>query len=202
MKDFGILHTDNGITLTELIVSLGIISVVMLGVVSSDYAIRKQAEMAQSGSLVAVNAHGILQHMITNAYSAVGSGLDSGISPAPFNPAAQSFCIRRHQDPEDSSSALIWACYTNSAGLANKGTLYYCTRSAPGDCVSGDSDYSNLGDVFSVTPVFQTDASQSTAQILFIFTVKVEDPSSTAAPPANVKSVSATVTPYNYSFTP
>jgi type II secretory pathway pseudopilin PulG len=189
------LMQTKAITLTELIIAMSIVGVIMLGVVSSDYAVHKQSSKATSSAQASLSAQGILQKIITNAINAQGSGSvsDKGIcgNSVPgvctdlpqSSPGVNDFCIRTVRSPES------WACYTPVAS-----SLYYCQRSTFGSCVNTDTGYINLGTISSVSAIFTTNNASGTAQIVFSVAVTVPDSLGTA------KTMSASITPPTYSY--
>ncbi len=169
------------ITLTELLISTIIIGIIMIGVVSSDYAVRKNSQNQNAGTLLTLNTRVLVNAIINNASLMSGYKNDQGYSST----TANSFCIRQdynysvsppvpNNSPVDYSDD-YWACYTFSSN-----SLYTCIK-PPGaisasSCSAGDQGYKSLGgtvgipsssfgfdvasDVFSVIIVNRADPSQ------------------------------------------
>lgn len=68
-----------GITLTELLVAGILIGIVMLGVISVSFAIKKMQETTNKAALLAMRATGVVTHMTKNVAMAVGYQDDPGI---------------------------------------------------------------------------------------------------------------------------
>jgi len=68
-----------GMTLTELLVSTALIGIVMLGVVSVEYASKRSQENMSRKSIVTTRTSAMLLHIVKNAALAVGDVIDVGI---------------------------------------------------------------------------------------------------------------------------
>ena len=173
---------EKALTLTELIMASAVVGIVMMGVVSSDYAIRKHSDAAFNGAILSVNTQGILNHITNNAYQANGSTGNPGIviGTGGNGVSVNTFAIRIN------SVGPVWICYTLTGGH-----LYTCSRTAAGSCSSGDT---NLGIVQSIAPNFTTNNVAGSVQMVFTVTVTSVDSA------GNSKTVSANVSPPGYSM--
>jgi len=122
-------------TLIELIVSLALVSVVVLGIFSINTVLNNNNQDYGQRYLVKSETQTTLNHILNNASLAFGSAtnvgnppeLDQGILIGPQMGAANnnSFCI--HQSP---TSGDIWICYTldtNSSDAAYQ-QITYCNK--------------------------------------------------------------------------
>ena len=175
---------NQGITLVELLIATVIVGIIMLGVVSSDYAIRKQANYAAISAIASINAQSIINHILYNASLAIGSSTDKGILiGAEIGPGVQasSFCSRKVIGPPES-----WVCYTVLAP-----SLYTCVKPSKGECSVSDT---NLGGIASMSPIFTLNNAQGSQMIRFLITVTVLDASSATG----FRSIYAGITPWQH----
>ena len=195
----------NALTLTELLMTTAIVGIIMLGVVSVDYALRKQNRSSYGSLLSLLGAQSIAQRVITEATKAVGTSADPGIvvgsqtgGPGPVRITdVNTFCIRRDMKNTPTS----WVCYWRSTTLADTVTgmvnFYTCTKSLPAGSVIGQgcsSADTNLGPVVKVVASFDKFVSTTTPglqKLLFTVTVTVTDRSSKES----IRSVTASVSP-------
>lgn len=196
----------NALTIMELIVSTMVVGIIMMGVASSDYAIRKQTDLSYNGAQASLKVQGILNHIMNSAFYAIGTaGVDEGIVVGPSGAVANnSFCIRTSKAPDN------WVCYTNVAAH-----LYTCTAAAPANCASTDQD---LGEVYknsyslnnvndaialpfgkngSVRVLFEKSNTPPNQRILFTATVSVPDSSNSTT---GKSTSSNSVSPTQYTF--
>ena len=155
--------TLRGITLTELIVATAIVGIVMLGVMSADYALRKQHNTVFNRTDAVLRARGIMAHIMRNANNAYGSPSDPGIVK---DLPGGTFCIRTKTTP----SVVTWVCYSKAGG--NEVT---CNKPPSTACDPGDAGYSILGPVVSVTPAFAPSNTPGNQNNTFTVTVIVAD---------------------------
>ena len=171
-----------GLTLTELLVAVMSISVVIMGIMSTDYAVRKNAQDASATASLNLKTHAVLNHIINNALPAVGDKDSKGIR----YPGDESwFCLR--QDASATAGVYTddnWVCYT-VVGSA----LYTCTNppasnpalnplpvpATAGPCRASDTlvegsrgimlsvnpDYSATSNIFGVTVATRTNPASS-----------------------------------------
>lgn len=187
-------HMTRGITLVELLIAATVVGVIMMGVVSADYALRKQTQGSFTSAQSGLNAQVIVTHIINNAFLATGSNADQGIRIPATAAAADksSFCIRT-DDP--AAPATPWVCYSILGATEH---VYTCAKAAPTRCAAADTD---LGQVSGPTDVTQAGAGVYTQFILdgavgsqqLLFTVKVTVPDTSA--PGGTRSVTASVSP-------
>lgn len=184
--------TCRGVTLTELIIAMSIVGVIMLGVISVDLAMRKQADNSQTGTYAMLYAQSVLQPILSTAFRAVGAGDDIGFWPNPWtNPfSGRSFCVRTSMTPVN------WVCYTMTPNMSTSGDIYTCNRSTPNNCVSADNGYTQMGTVRSVQPVLNFSGGFGSSQRLFTATVSVDDPSTAVG----YRSVTSSVSPPGHSL--
>ena len=172
------------ITLTELLISTTVVGIIMLGVISSDYAIRKQSDNASAGALAALNGQGMLKHIIDNAGKAVGDKSLPGIN-YPNDKAW--FCIRQdiNKTPIDFADD-AWICYTVVTG-----NLYNCAKQPPAASPSACADTDTLlGQVQGIDPSFSLNNN------IFSVTVTIADPTA----PGGQRSWSASVSPSGHTI--
>ena len=173
------------LTLTELLIATAVVGIIMMGVMSADYAIRKQSVTASSSASANLYAQSIVTNIINNAYKATGSITDKGILidtslGGPDTVAAGSFCARTDTVPD-------WVCYTVIPAL--NGNLYTCPKSpTPGACALSDK---NLGKIISVTPQFTLVGAVGSQQLTFTVTLTVEDQSL----PSHQRSLTTSISP-------
>src|SRR5450631_3425882 len=102
-------------TLIELIVSLLLVSVVVLGIFSINLVLNNNNQDYGQRYLVKSETQATLNHILNNASLAVGSGTtvgnqnvaDQGIVSFTSNAVNQNFCV--HQKPTTTTDT--WACY-------------------------------------------------------------------------------------------
>lgn len=178
-------NPSSGLTLMELLISIIIVGVIMMGVVSSDYAIRKHSDSATNSASASINLQGYVAHILNNASLAIGNAADKGILIGAEIADVNSFCIRIASTP-------TWRCYT---GLG-AGSLYTCTKAAAGTCTAVDTGYTSLGTVSSVVPTFTLNSAVGTSQVVFGVTVTVADTSTSTG----TRSLSGSLSPSAYSY--
>ena len=150
-------------TLTELLVSTIIIGIIMIGVVSSDSAVRKNAQNQNASTLLTLNTRAVVNAIINNASLISGYKNDQG-----YSPTANGFCFRQdiNGTPVDYSDDQ-WMCYTVLA--SNLRNCVKTAASGPGSCLSSDK---LVGAVVSVTPAFD-----AVANVFSVTIVNRADPS-------------------------
>jgi prepilin-type N-terminal cleavage/methylation domain-containing protein len=178
------LFSITGYTLIELIVSLALLCLIVLGIFSINSVLNTNNQDYGQKYLVKSETQATLNHILNDASLAVGSGtsvgtpseLDTGILVGAAMGAADnnSFCI--HQSP---SGVDTWLCYTFTPATYQ---IAYCNktynlsdaagfRGASGACTTAAQF---LGSAFSITnptaPVF-TD-SVATNQLQFSITIQ------------------------------
>ena len=179
-------------TLIELIVSLVLVSIVLLGIVSISTVLNNNNQDYGQRYLVKADTQTTLNHILNNASLAIGSGTtvngysDQGIVMG--NDAAlgwgdaNSFCI--HQGPNNNiinsaAASGIWLCYTwyPAAGIKPY-QIYYCTQTynttqvtrGANSCVAASPNFTFLGSAFSWAPSFVD--SQTLNELQFSITLQ------------------------------
>lgn len=199
------VHFDTrAVTLTELVISTAVVGIIMLGVVSSDYAIRQKSDAAFSSASSTLGVQAMINHIIRNAAQAIGDGtgagkgiLDGAINQQPDAQVGDpnTFCIRQDLNVDGSDHNPLtpgnytddrWVCYT-----VQSNSLFTCNRAAVGKCILADNGYNNLGQASAVGRLFdvQDDNGPTPQTMLFTVTVTVPDPS------GNPKSLTSSVSP-------
>ncbi len=154
-------------TLTELLISTIIIGIIMIGVVSSDSAVRKNAQNQNASTLLTLHTRVLVNTIISDASLMSGYKNDQG-----YSPTANGFCFRQdinintkapNNTPMDYSDDQ-WMCYTVLAF-----NLRSCAKAAVGSCLSSDT---LVGAVVSVTPAFD-----AVANVFSVTIVNRADPS-------------------------
>ena len=168
-------------TLTELLISTIIIGIIMIGVVSSDSAVRKNAQNQNASTLLTLNTRAIVNAIINNASLISGYKNDQG-----YSPTANGFCFRQDfnittnvpNDPPTPAdySDDRWMCYTVLAS-----NLRSCVKAASGSCSSSDA---LVGAVVSVTPAF--DAAANVFSVTIVNRADPSQPKSISNPEVTV----------------
>ncbi len=177
-------------TLTELIIATAIIGIVMVGVVSADFAIHKQGKSSTSDTVSGITAILILKHMMENARLARGNSIDKGIlnGTADGMPDDNSFCIRTEKASEPA-----WSCYSiiHNGAVPPQRFIYTCLKASAAACVNTDE---NLGEVSSVTLAYTSNSTPGAQTMYFNITLNVPD----SASPGNQKSYMFRLSPPLY----
>ena len=137
----------DGITLTELIVASAVIGIIMVGVVSVDYAIKKSKQSISAQTILTMQTGGVMLDISKNIALATGDRNDIGVVDNP------NVCARQDQNalqtPDDYTDD-TWVCYDLSGT-----TLSKCNLGLPGGCPIGTSEVvgNNVTSII-VTPQF------------------------------------------------
>ncbi len=188
------IHNAKGITLSELLISAVIVGIVMLGVVSADFAIQKFYRDSSSGAVSGFNAIAMLNNISNTAYRATGSFTNSsGISDpgilvdtsiATANGAsgvgAKTFCIRTTDNPP-------WQCYYRD----DDGYLYYCSKNSATICTLSDTKV-RLERLTSMSASFVSNTNVGSQSCIFTISLTVPDTDSTT------KTYTAKISPPNH----
>ena len=145
MKNF---YQDKiAVTLTELLVATILMGIVMLGIVSVDFAIRQMSKKTSSTALLRMYTSSLMQEMAGNAALITGDPTNPGfLFFPPGNPTR--FYLRQdinaatglpNNTPQNTSDD-GWICYDQSQGGANAINIYKCRFSSP---VSTNNDCFN-----------------------------------------------------------
>lgn len=187
---------QQAITLTELMISMAIVGIVMLGVVSADFAMQRFYNDSKNKVVSGFNAIGMVQNINNAAFNAQGSFtnpddkgivIDSSIATAGGTAVGQNtFCFRNYADPTH-----IWQCYSilTSSGL---NYLYTCNKSANPPNTSCNITDTQIARITSMSASFTVDASQGTQRCLFKYTLVVPDSDNTT------RTYTASMSPPNY----
>jgi prepilin-type N-terminal cleavage/methylation domain-containing protein len=120
---------QNGLTLAELLITTVIIGVVMIGMVSVDYAVRSSDQQQTRTSLVALRTSAALQDIVTTATQAFGDSATRCVQMGNLTTDATNYiCIYRDSGTPSDYSDDSWQCYTR------RGTdVHKCTRTLASD---------------------------------------------------------------------
>jgi type II secretory pathway pseudopilin PulG len=126
------IFRKTSMTLTELIVASAIVGIVMLGVISIDYAVRSSKKNISETSLMVMQTSAAMHQITRDAMRVVGdhsSDANRGISWDAVGDI-QNICFRydADNDPNDYTNDL-WTCFSLDARswAAHRNTLYRCT---------------------------------------------------------------------------
>ncbi len=178
--------------MAELLIATAVISIIMLGIVSADYAMQKFYKTSSTGAVSGFNTIAMINNIYSVAFGAVGTAADLGIKvdPSIFDSSGggastvignQTFCIRTAQGPDS------WECYTKVAGTPDN--LYRCTKAAAGVCTNTDT---YVAPINSMTAKFVPNSAVSSQRLVFTFTLTVPDTDTTT------KIYTTSVTPPNH----
>jgi prepilin-type N-terminal cleavage/methylation domain-containing protein len=167
-----------GLTLTELIVATSLVGIILLAIVSTDYALRNQYKAMSTSGISGLSASAVLNHIMGNAVQAVGSvtpdASQTGVLIGPTGAlGANTFCIRRPV-AAGTSDPLIWTCYS-TVTVSGKNYMYNCTPTPAGDCSTASVGYQNLGEITGVTAGFTQNPGAGSQQMVFTSQVTVPD---------------------------
>ena len=175
-----------GITLTELLIATIVVGIIMLGVASSDFAVRKNTKNQSAGALLTLNTRSIIEHISKNASMATGMKNDQGFyNVTGAAVAAGNFCIR--QDIDISGNFLNtsgdynddnWKCYTVAAN--NITTCIKSTANKANACINTDNKYASLGALTTATPSFS-----STTDVFSVVIINHDQPSNATTSVSN-----------------
>lgn len=118
-----------GLSLTELLVATVLMGIVMMGVISINYAMRRMEGTTSKSTVLAIQTAAAMNHITKNGLLAVGFESDPGIVLQLTTPPAVSYLSFRQDingTPGNFSDDL-WVIYTDG-GQANE--LYTCTQDA------------------------------------------------------------------------
>jgi len=112
---------QNGLTLTELIVSSVLVSIVMLAVVAFNFAIKQIEGATNASNIVAMRSNATVSAITRDASMAVGDSIDRGILFYPALPPSgnrRSLCFRHDTDGDPSDyTGDTWVCYWHDNDL-------------------------------------------------------------------------------------
>jgi len=129
-----VIPTKTAFTLIELIVSLTLVSVVVLGIFAINVVLNNNNQDYGQRYLVRSETQTALNHILNDASLAVGSGTNVG-NPSVLDQgiviwssgANENFCM--HQNPTGAPGGDIWACYEwdNTSGDGTYKQIWSCT---------------------------------------------------------------------------
>ncbi len=143
-------------TLTELLVSSVLIGIVMLGVVSVEYASKRAQENISRRSIATARVSSMMLHMAKNAALTVGDVTNIGIQTGGTGNSSYS-CFRQDvpQTP-DVYSDDTWVCYT----LRTTNVLYTCNNQpSPTFCADTNTTIRTLGSATAFTVTYTPSSS-------------------------------------------
>ena len=147
---------QNGLTLAELLITTMIIGIVMIGIVSVDYAVRSSDQQQSRTSLVSLRTSAALEDIVTTATQAFGDSATRCIQMGNLTTDNTNYiCVYRDSGSPAVYSDDSWQCYTRRSTDVHK-----CTRSLASDkgaCAAADPVIGTVTiDTFDApdTPVF------------------------------------------------
>lgn len=145
----------HAMTLTELLVSTALIGIIMLGVVSVEYASKKSQENMSRRSIVTARTSGILFHIAKNAGFAVGDITSVGVQIA--GTGDTSYACFRQDIPltPGNYSDDTWVCYTRRS----TNLVHTCNKASPTFCSASDSV---LGAATALSVAYTIDSTAQT----------------------------------------
>jgi prepilin-type N-terminal cleavage/methylation domain-containing protein len=131
------LLNKQGLTLAELLITTIIIGIVMVGLVSIDFAIRSNEQQQSRTSLATIRTSAVLQDIVTTASQAFGNATTQCVQIGNITTDTTNYiCIYRDYGTPSDNSDDSWQCYTRH------GTdLHKCTRTVgngKGSCADTD----------------------------------------------------------------
>lgn len=148
-------------TLTELLVATALIGIVLIGVISVEYAVRSAEQTTSASTLVAMKAGTVLLDISKNGSLATGNETDPGVHD--LTGAFHELCFRQDRNSPQTPNVNTddtWKCYIHDNG----NILSTCTVNAVpnGNLIAcqAASDYRSLSDnVVSLTSSFVHNAT-------------------------------------------
>lgn len=124
-----------GITIVELLVTLSISSLILIGMVSANFAIHKNDRDVTQRRYLMIQALALRQLIVNEVNKSVGTGDNVGICLNNTSNIQNYICFK--QPPN-------WVCYTrlNSAGTAVGSRLYQCSSAIVTTTSAGNDPYS------------------------------------------------------------
>lgn len=126
------INDKNGVTLTELIVASVLVGIIMLGIVSVDYATRQSQQTTTAAGQLAMSTGAMLLDIMKNSSLAVGDATSPANSGVFVSPGGNTACFRQDLNTPATPANYAddsWICYTESSN-----NLLKCTRTTTGDC--------------------------------------------------------------------
>lgn len=164
------LRSQRAMTLTELLVASIIMMIVMVGVVSIDYAIRSSQKSASADALLPMRTSAMMLRISRDAALAVGDLSSPGVDTA-----SGGLCFRQESGGDvNVYTDDIWVCYSMDGT-----TLRRCTKdiaTGPGACAGSDPE---VGQAVSATGSFVFDEALR-ALYIDLAVVNRQDPAAAA----------------------
>ncbi len=141
-------RSSRGMTLTELMVSVILVGLIMLGIASVDFATKQSQQTTTRSGLVAMQTGAMMLDIVKNVSMATGTFSNPGIRSSqvptshPCYAPLLDLCVRRdinssgvnNNTPTDFSDD-NWVCYRR---VAINNSLYTCIRAGFGECLATD----------------------------------------------------------------
>ena len=122
------IHAPTALTLVELLVATAIIGIVLIGVVSVDYAIRQSEQTASHSTLVSMRTSMAMSRITKDAALAAGDLSNPGIyTYESALPLRRTLCVRQDVNDPNIYTDDTWICSTQGTDT----DLYRCTETAP-----------------------------------------------------------------------
>jgi hypothetical protein len=147
-----LLRHSQAITLTELLVATVIVGIIMMGIISTDYAVRKHSQGYANEAQLHLDTRATLAHIRNNAVAAEGTGQALGVRISSMaNDNTNYFCFQRNlADPLAAPPNYKWFCYTRTGTK-----IRFCgNKDSAGSCSSSDGIIGTVvsdGNGFSVS---------------------------------------------------
>lgn len=183
---------NRGITLPELLIATVIIGIIMLGVVSADYAIQKFYTDSSKGAVSGFNTIALINHITAVAREAQGSFtnpadkgilIDTSITGGLDTVAVNTLCIRFTETGPNN-----WQCYSRLTAGDGFNYLYTCKNNGS-ICATTDEQ---LARVNTIEASFASNTNTNTQSCLFTLRLQVPDTDSTT------KTYLTSITPANH----
>jgi prepilin-type N-terminal cleavage/methylation domain-containing protein len=137
-------RADQGLTLVELLITTAIVGMIMLGMVSIDYALRSNEQQQTRSALVSLRTSAAMFDIVNTASQAIGDASPAAVTPRCIRYAnlttdnSNYICINRDLNatptPGDYSDD-TWTCYTREATDLHK--CGFVSANGPASCTSG-----------------------------------------------------------------
>jgi prepilin-type N-terminal cleavage/methylation domain-containing protein len=186
-------YNNRGITLPELLIATFIVGIIMLGVVSADYAIQKFYADSSKGAVSGFKTIALINHISAVARNAQGSFtnpsnrgilIDTSIVGGGDLVALNTLCIRFAENGPNN-----WQCYSRLTAADTFNYLYTCLKSNAAICATTDEQ---LARVNTIEASFTSNTNENTQRCLFTLTLKVPETDTTT------KTYLTSITPTNH----
>lgn len=143
-----------GITLSELLIATLIVSIMVVGIMSTDYAIRRIDRDSSRDTTLSLQTAALAEQYRQAAIKAIGDAQNTGIRISPTQDDETNFICFRHDDEANPTPSNYnddtWQCFTrlSSDGSSVGVDVFTCTMSAaygPRECERASTpDLSNV----------------------------------------------------------